>query len=116
MTNETFIAVILTSQQDVDWLNECFKMVGTEEGILPVQRVPYNAFYGKVSPYITLRLINTKQKPIFTSTDKVGTEDPYQSYFTLTAIQPILDLFIVSLKEKLTVLRWPWKVTMVEVH
>jgi hypothetical protein len=114
MTNETFIAVILTSFEDVEWLNECYKNVGAEE-MLPVQRAPHNVFYSKTPSYTTIRLVNAKQLPMFTAHPCAGTEDPHKYYFTLTASQVILDLFIINLKEKLTVLRWPWKVTMVEV-
>ena len=117
VNNESFIAIILNNQEDVNWLNECYKNVGTEE-MLPIQHVPHDAFYGKTSPYTTIRLINAKQLPLFTTqpnSEWKWNEDPYKYYLTLTAMQPILDLFVTNLKEKLTVLRWPWKVTMVEI-
>jgi hypothetical protein len=115
MNIETYIAVILESHKDVAWLNECYKRVGVEE-LLPVQEVPHNAFRSKTPSYVGIKLVAFKCFPhfhIISGDSEVIQVDPkYQ--VTLHATQPILDLFVTSLKEKLHVVKWPYKLMLVE--
>lgn len=114
MNTEIYIAVVLESHADVDWLNECYKMVGAEK-LLPVQEVPHNAFYSKTPSYVGIKLVTAKQLPRFEMPYFPDIQPDPQYHTILTATQPILDLFVTNLKEKLQVVKWPWKLMLVEV-
>jgi hypothetical protein len=116
--NDNYIAVILESHEDVDWLNECYKMVGDEE-VLPVQEAPHNAFRSKAPSYVGIKLVRFKCLPHFHIKSKYYADAiPVNPQYTVTlhATQPILDLFVTNLKKKLHVVKWPYKLMLVEVE
>ena len=115
MNTETYIAVVLENHADVAWLNECYEMVRAEE-MLPVQEVPHNAFRSKTPSYVGIKLVAAKQLPKFEMPYFPDVQPDPQYHTILTATQPILDLFVTNLKEKLQVVRWPWKLVMVEAE